>query len=398
MNYQQTDTLSLATSVPISGPGGTRTPETAAGSADYSTCSWEVILATVLGIPISDRSEVTGQPWLTVVQAGQPVPGGHQIWSASWDTKPKSGATSLQVYLSPALYAGGGAWDRFANAPGQALSGPASSLPHNPWPVQAIPLGVASVMKAFYDMSSNLNSMHKDVTNESTPFQGNVATVVAELFDRLHGTTLSIYDQMSNPSYSDAVGAAGDAATAFLSAMNSAYSAWNQLDEHSPLGAVVQVLMSIATPDGNGGYTIPDPENTPFGDLTTPGAWASVEQQAKNIWTGLLTSGSNGFEGLDLLGRTALTQLVGQYSTTTRTVAPVVGPAPPTTVQTPVDGQPDPNGGPQGGPGQGGPQNPNPKVLANGTGGPSPVGAGNADFVTGGGGGGGPSGGRAGAA
>ena len=59
----------------------------------------------------------------------------------------------------------------------------------------------------------------------------------------------------------------------FLSAIKAAYEAWSQLAEHSPLGAIVQVLTGVATPDGNGGYTIPDPQNTPFGDLTTPGAW-----------------------------------------------------------------------------------------------------------------------------
>ena len=106
----------------------------------------------------------------------------------------------------------------------------------------------------------------------------------------------------------------------------------------------MQVLTSIATPDGNGGYTITDPENTPFGDLTTPGAWDSVEQQAKDIWLGPLDGNSADFEGLDLLGRTALSKLVGQYTTTTGTIVPVVGPAPPPAVQTPVDGAAGPPG------------------------------------------------------
>jgi hypothetical protein len=69
-HYDQADTLSTDTSVAVSGTGGSSTPEAAAGNGSYSTWSWETILATVLDIPISDRSEVTGQPWLKVVQGG----------------------------------------------------------------------------------------------------------------------------------------------------------------------------------------------------------------------------------------------------------------------------------------------------------------------------------------
>jgi hypothetical protein len=371
-HYDQADTLSTDTSVAVSGTGGSSTPEAAAGNGSYSTWSWETILATVLDIPISDRSEVTGQPWLTVVQAGQPDPAAHQIWSASWNTKQKGGAgSSLQVYLNPELYVGGGAWDRFSNAPAQALSGSATSLPLVPPNFHAVQQALASVTAGFQDMSGTLDSLHHNLTTESSPFQGNAADVIAELVSDLHGATLSIYDQLSSPSYSNAVGAAGDAATTYLSAINSAYGAWSALPEHSPLGAVVQVLTDIATSDGNGGYTIPDPENTPFGDLTTPGAWAAVEQQAKNIWMGPLTGSSSDFGGLDQLGRSALSGLVDQYNTTAGVVTPVVGPAPPSTVQTPVGG---PNGFGNGGGPQGGPASGNPPQ---------------ADFATGGGGGGG---------
>lgn len=375
-HYQQTDTLSLDPALAISGTGGTSAPEQASGNADYATWSWETVLASVLNIPISDRSEVTGQPWLTVAQGGQQVPGGHLIWTANWNTKPKSGGTSLQVYLNPALYVGGGAWDRFVNAPSQALSGATGALPLVPESFQTAQAALAGVTAGFYDISTNLDQIHHNATGENTPFHGNTATVMAELFSDLHGATLSLYDQLSNPSYSNAVGAAGDAARTFLTNINSAYGAWSQLAEHSPLGAIVQVLTAIATPDGNGGFTIPDPQNTSFGDLTTPGAWDTVEQQAKNMWLGLLTGNAYEFSGLDSLGRSALSTLTGQYATTTQIVKPVVGPAPPQTTQTPVGGPADPGGGPQarpeliagpGVPGQGGPAAGGP-----GPGGPAP--------------------------
>ncbi len=348
-HYQQTDTLSLDPALAVSGTGGASAPEQAAGNSDYGGWSWETVLASVLSVPISDRSEVTGQPWLTVSQGGQGVPGGHLIWTANWDTKPKSGGTSLQVYLDPALYLGGGAWDRFVNTPSQALSGAAGALPLVPQTFQAAQDALAGVTTGLYDISTNLDLIHHNATGENTPFNGNTATVMAELFSDLHGATQSLYDQLSNPSYSNAVGAAGDAARTFLSNINSAYGAWSQLAEHSPLGAIVQVLTAIATPDGNGGFTIPDPQNTSFGDLTTSGAWAAVEEEAKNMWLGLLTGNSYEFTGLDVLGRSALSGLTGQFATTTQIVKPVVGPAPPQTTQTPVGGANDPGGGPPAG-------------------------------------------------
>jgi hypothetical protein len=393
-HYQQTDTLSLDPALAISGTGGTSAPEQASGNADYATWSWETVLASVLNIPISDRSEVTGQPWLTVAQGGQQVPGGHLIWTANWNTKPKSGGTSLQVYLNPALYVGGGAWDRFVNAPSQALSGAAGALPLVPESFQTAQAALAGVTTGFYDISTNLDQIHHNATGENTPLHGNTATVMAELFSDLHGATLSVYDQLSNPSYSNAVGAAGDAARTFLTNINSAYGAWSQFAEHSPLGAVVQVLTAIATPDGNGGFTIPDPQNTSFGDLTTPGAWDAVEQHAKNMWLGLLTGNAYEFNGLDSLGRSALSTLTGQYATTTQIVKPVVGPAPPQTTQTPVGGPADPGGGP---PGAGGPAVPGggpqarPEFIAGpgapGPGGPVPGNAANPVLAAVGGGG-----------
>ena len=419
-HYQQADTLTLDPALAISGTGGTSAPEQAVGNADYATWSWETVLASVLNIGISDRSEVTGQPWLTVAQGGQQVPGAHLIWTASWDTKPKSGGTSLQVYLNPALYLGGGAWDRFVNTPPQALSGAAGALPLVPQTFQVAQDALAGVTTGLYDISTNLDSIHHNATGDNTPLHGNTATVMAELFSDLHGATLSLYNQLSNPSYSNAVGAAGDAARDFLSNINSAYGAWSQLAEHSPLGAIVQVLTAIATPDGNGGFAITDPENTPFGDLTTPGGWAAVEEEAKNMWLGLLTGNSYEFSGLDVLGRSAFSGLTGQFATTTQIVKPVVGPAPPATTQTPVGGPANPGDGPQAGngpavpgagpqarpelfagppgqggpgaagPGQGGPGAGGPGQAGPGTGGPAVVGPVAGGPVAGGPGAGGP--------
>jgi hypothetical protein len=298
--------------------------------------TWENVLTTVLNIPISNRSEVTGQPWLTVVQGGQPGPGGHLISTVTVNATPATPAASVQVYLNPAVYAAGGAWDRFVIPPLQALSSPPDALPLVPRTFHAAQLALASVTTGIGNVSAQLDAIHNNVTAGGTPFQGNTATVAGELFSQLHGVTLSIRNQLSNPSHSDAVGAAGAAATTFLNDIHTAYTTWSGLPEHSPLGALVQALTAVAAPDGNGGNAIPDPQNTPFGDLTTPAAWAFVEQQAKSIWTGLLT-GSFGFAGLDLLGNTALSKLASQYTTTTGIVVPVVGPALTQPAQAPVN-------------------------------------------------------------
>ena len=164
VHYQQTDTLSLDTAVAVSGTGGASAPEQAAGDTDYAGWSWETILATVLNVQVADRSEVTGQPWLTIAQDGQSVPGAHLIWTANWSAKPKSGATSLSVYLDPGLYLGGGAWDRFVNAPSQALSGPAGGLPLAPPTFQAAQRALASVTTGIGKVSTNLGQLRHDTT------------------------------------------------------------------------------------------------------------------------------------------------------------------------------------------------------------------------------------------
>ena len=394
VHYQQADSLSTDTAVPISGQGGNSSPEPPSGGTDYNAWPWEVVLATVLDIGIPDRTEVTGQPWLTIAQDGSGNPGSHLIWSANWNAKQNSGAASVQVYLNPALYTAGGPWDRFLNAPADTMlgAGPGfSGLPLVPQTFQDASLELASLTSAMNTVAQQFGSLYNSVTAGGAPFNGNVATVVAELFGGLNRVTLNLYHQLSGPpAYSDSVGAAGGAATAFLADLRSAYTAWSQLTEHSPLGAVVKVLTEIATPDGNGGYTIPDPQNTPYGDLTTGAAWAAVEQQAKNVWLGSLT-GSGDFGGLDLLGQTALSKLTGQYATTTATVVPVTGPGVPAHQPNPVGNGPNGQNGPKGQNGPNGP-NGNPNGL-NGPNGPNGQngnpGGGPHTFLAGGGGGGG---------
>jgi hypothetical protein len=397
-NYQQSDSLSTDTNVPMSGTGSS-TPEAAAGNASYSAWPWEVMLATVLDIAVPDRGEVTGQSWLTVLSDGQGADGAHLIWTAGWDTSPKSGATSIQVYLNPALYTSGGAWDRFLNAPSQAMSGVTggnyAGLPLNPEDFNTVSLSVAAVRDWMASATDQFAGLYQHASSGPiAKFQGNLAGVVADLLADLRGFMASLHEQMTSPTAYDAsIAAAGEAASQYLTDLVSAYTGWTQVPEHSPLGAVVQVLEDIATPGSNGAYVIPDPQDTPYGDLTVAGSWAAVEQQAKALWTDTLTGGSPDFAGLDPLGQAALAKLVDQFATTTSVIVPVLGPAPPPLTPNPVNpggpsGQGGPSGsttyvasgGPGGSGGPSGPAGPGPALLATsqngGTNGPALLGGG----------------------
>ena len=370
---QLTSSLTTSTDVPMSGTGAS-TPETAAANDGYATWPWEVMLATVLDVGIPDRSEVSGQPWLTVTTGGQTLAGAHLIWTAGWSTGPGAGASSIQVYLDPALYTTGGAWDRFLNAPAQALTGTAggnyAGLPLKPPDFQALSLAVASVRQWMATATDELAALHQTASSGAVArFQGNLADVVAELLGDLRGFMASLHEQMTSPTAYDAsITAAGDAASRFLADLNSAYAGWTGLPGHSPLGALVGVLENIATQDGNGGYVIPDPQHTTYGDLTVSGSWAAVEQQAKTQWATTL-AGPADFGGLDPLGRAALSRLVDQFATTAGVIVPVLGPAPPSPTPNPVDtgsGHPHPNGSGHPSPGPGPGPGPHQDYLAGG--------------------------------
>jgi hypothetical protein len=354
-HYQSTDSLSTTTDVPLSGTG-TSTPEPMAGNDDYSAWPWESVLATVLNIPIPDRSEVSGQSWLTISHDGQGGPGSHVIWTAGWNTSQNSGATSIEIYLNPALYTVGGPWDRFLNSPPQALSEVSShqynGLPLGPPSFDAASLSVSSVTDFWQSAAQELGVMYTESTSGSiVGFQGNLASVAADLLNHLRTVAVNLHEQLTVPvRYSDSITTAGGSAATFLTDLLSAYSSWIQVVSHSPLGAVVTVLEQIATPDGNGGYVIADPQNTPYGDLTVDSTWLAIEQQAKNLWTGTLVGVPDGFAGLDLLGRTALSKLVTQFTTTTNDLVPVVGPANPPIQPKPVDPTPNNNSSSKNGP------------------------------------------------
>jgi hypothetical protein len=340
--YGQTDTLVTSTDVATSG-AGTAAPEGAAGNADYGAWPWEVMLATVLGIAAPDRSEVTGQPWLMTQQNGEGDAGSHLIWTAGWDTGPDgAGASSIHVYLSPGLYTAGGAWDTFLTAPATALAGVPgqdyTGLPLSPPTFQSASVAVTSVTNWLAAAADQFSALHAQAASGSAAeFQGNLATEVTELLDGLRASLSAMHEQMVSPeAYGTSIGTAGDAATQFLANLMSAYLAWTQVPAHSPLGAVVQVLEGIASPDANGAATIPDPRNTPFGDLTSPDVWPAVEQAAKSLWTGLLTGQSPGFAGLDPQTRAALSKLTGQLAATSAAVVPVIGPGLPSRQQAPA--------------------------------------------------------------
>ncbi|HEY1702842.1 MAG TPA: hypothetical protein VGG75_24310 [Trebonia sp.] len=325
---------------------------------NYSSWPWETVLGSVLDIGVPDRSAITAQSWLTIENQGSPTPGSHLIWSAGWDAAKNAAKgtsqSSIEVYLNPALYAGGGAWDLFVNAPSQALNTSGAGLPLVPGTFSDAGRAVATAISTVNSVNQQFASLYHSVATETTSLNGSVAGLLQELLSGLQQVTLQFYDQMTSPvSYSDTIDTAGYSASTFLSDLRSAYTTWTGYGAYSPLGAIVQVLQQISGPDGSGAVVIPDPRNTPYGDLTTAPAWTAVESQAKNTWAGLLTGESGQFAGLDTLGRTALSKLVGQYAATAGALKPVLGPGLP-------QYQPGSDGG-------GKHNNPTPSGLTNGT-------------------------------
>jgi hypothetical protein len=324
--YHQSDSLPPpATDIPLSGTGGS-TPEATVGNADWQ---WEKILTTVLGISIPDRSALLGQPWLVITHDGATLQEAHQIWTGSWDSTPSGGPHSIRVYLSPSLYAAGGLWDQFRQAPLTALSGvPAGqygTLPLQPPSFHVVELALAGVTGFYARAADAFSGLARHASARSTGFSGSVA----QLFGKLGTIMLSPHDQSSTlVAYSAAVGQAGDAAARFLTALWTAYCGWAEQAAQSPLGAIGQLLAQIGEPEAVDTYQIADPQDTPYGDLATGQGWAEVEQQAKDRWLGLLTGETPGaaFSGLDPLGRAALSGLVSQYDSAIATLTPTVGP------------------------------------------------------------------------
>ena len=285
------------------------------------------------------------------------------------ETRAILGATSIEIYLNPDLYTAGGPWDGFLNTPPQALSGVSShqynGLPLGPPSFDAASLSVSSVTDFWQSAAQELGSMYTDATSGSiVGFQGNLAGVAADLLNHLQTVAVSLHEQLTVPvRYSDSITTAGGSAVTFLTDLLTAYSSWTQQVAHSPLGAIVTVLEQIATPDGNGGFVIADPQNTPYGDLTVDSTWPVVEQLAKNLWTDTLTGAPDGFAGLDLLGRNALNNLVTQFTTTTNDLVPVIGPATPPNRPNPVNPLPNSNNPNNNGPNNNGPNNNGPNDL-----------------------------------
>jgi hypothetical protein len=292
-----------------------------ATAGDYAGWGWEQVLTGVLGIPVPDRAQVTGQPWLIVRHDTSAVPGMHLIYTATRND-PDGGGQSIQVYLDPAVYAPGGAWDGFSGAP-QVFSGvPAGNygaLPVRPPSFGVAAASVASVTSWLAAKTVQFSGMHQAMMSPSSPVKGSAALVLADLMDHLGGATNRFHQQLTSPViYSDAIGAAGDSASTFLSGLWSAYTAWTQQPGSSPLGALVTTVQAAAA--------APDPANTSYGDLLADATWGLIESDAKTGWSEVLTVGSGGFAGLDPLSQAALGRLVAQYESAAHAIDPLLGP------------------------------------------------------------------------
>jgi hypothetical protein len=333
---------------------------------NYADWTWETVLGTVLNIAMPDRSAVTGQQWLVIRHGDDTLPGAHEFWTASWAASSTKASGAISVYLNPALSDPAGPASLFQVAPDVLAGVPDGiygTLPMQPPAFQPVGQVLANATDWFGTAAQQFNVMGQSLPGSNS---GQAAQMFTDLFGRLGTVAASLHDQMSVPvTYANAIAdTAGGAASRFLASLWSAYSAWTQQPAATPTGAIVQVLQAVGQLQPDGTYVITDPENTTYGDLTTDQAWATVEQQSKNLWLSLLTTGTGGFGGLDPLAHTALSSLIGQYDSAVNVLQPVTG-APPAARPAPAD--PPPVGGPNNPAGLGAAPGPTPA-------GPTPVG------------------------
>ena len=222
-------------------------------ATDYAGWGWEQTLGEVLGIGVPDRGQVTGQTWLTIQHKASADPGMHQIWTANW--RDANNPQSITVYLNPAVYAGGGAWDTFVTAPSARLSGvPAGdygALPMNPPTFTAAQEAVASVVSLLNAKTQQFGVLSADVGSGSSGFKGSGGEVVTNLLDQLRRITAGIHQQMTSPvAYSETIGAAGESAARFLSQLWSAYTSWTQAPWELSYPADDFAALIHSAPDG----------------------------------------------------------------------------------------------------------------------------------------------------
>jgi hypothetical protein len=329
------------------------TGNAAMDNTNYADWTWETVLGNVLNVPMPDRSAVTGQQWLVIEHGNDTLPGAHEFWNASWTASTTKASGVISVYLNPALADPASpvslfqtAPDALAGVPDGTYSTPAyGPLPMQPPAFQPVGQALANATDWFAVAAQQFNSMG---ASAQASLSGAAAQMFADLFGRMKTVATSLYDQMSDPvSYANAiVDTASGAAVSFLASLWSAYSDWTQQPAYTPAGAVVAVLQAAGQLQPDGTYVINDPENTAYGDLTTGQGWATVEQQSKNLWLSLLTTGTGSFGGLDPLAHSSLSSLISQYDSAISVLQPVTGASPAASrslaVRAPVGGPDNP--------------------------------------------------------
>ena len=320
---------------------------------NYADWTWETVLGTVLNVAMPDRAAVTGQPWLVITHGDDTLPGAHEFWNASWTGGKTKAPGALSVYLNPALGDPANPASEFQAAP-TALAGvpdgtystPANvPLPVQPPAFEAVGLALANAADWFGSAAQQFNRLGRDARAGGS---GEAAQMFAGLFGRLGTVAGNLHDQMNGAvSYADAITAeAGGGAALFLASIWSAYFQWTQQPAYTPAGAIVAVLQAVGQLQPDNTYVISDPEKTTYGDLTTDQGWAAVEQQSKNRWLGLLTTGTGGFGGLDPLAHSALSLLISGYDRAVNVLRPATGASPPAGPPPPPAPAPPPVNGP----------------------------------------------------
>ena len=318
------------------GGGGLNSATTAntVGGNDYAAWNWEQILNQVLGTALPDRGQILADRW-TGMERDSSGDGDHfYIYGVTWGSNHKDAL----IYLNPALQSTTGPWAAYLNGPAALLWEPNQGYhPSNKVeldPKTFLPplYAVAAVQQMYLNSYGTLDTMSTALQGDASQFKGEAGGAFAHLINNLLTHTEHNLHTMGLPgqpgSYADMLDAAWVAAEEFLLSVWNAYVGWQQLMQHSPLGAIFAALIAggvvTLAPGSKDQYQANphlNPNNSSFGMLSTDAAWLAVEKVAKNLWQSALVA------ALDNIGQQAFQNLITVYEKAGQALHPLTAKA-----------------------------------------------------------------------
>lgn len=294
-----------------------------------STQTWEQVMLTVLGVDVPKRDGVSSASWIYLSTNGPRTQGDPLVFTATpQQTNPPTPGTNTpantELYFDSKVEAPGSPFANLLTIPNTVI-GPAISSGHYD-KIAIDPRTFADVAAAFDQVNAWLGTTSNELAGKRSDigpetFSGSAARAFSALIGNVVNALADLNAQMSTrqgKSFSDAMTEGGQAATSFLNDIWNAYQAWLGTLEHRPQDAVLSVVRELATTNQTTGNNEIHP-TTKYGDMTTPEAWAAVENAAKQRWNLAL-------QKLDASASTAATALGNGYQAVTDILTTLASP------------------------------------------------------------------------